>query len=259
MKKFFFAALCIICFQTSQAQITDSTRITRTDSTIATTSTPKQNRERKKIDISNRSSDHFMLQYGFDNWATSVDSVKPSGFSRFFNAYFMLDKPFKTNPHYSVGLGLGIGSSNMFFKNTYVDVKSNSALLPFRNVDSANHFKKFKLTTVFLEAPIELRYSSDPENANKAFKVALGVKVGTLLKAYTKGKTLQDKNGSTINAYIAKESSKRFFNSTRLAATARVGLGIFSLYGSYQITGVLKDVAGPDIKPYSIGLTISGL
>ena len=131
--------------------------------------------------------------------------------------------------------------------------------MPFRRVDSINHFKKFKLTTIFLEAPVELRYNSDPENANSSFKAALGVKIGTLLKAYTKGKTLQDKNGNTINDFIAKESSKRFFNSTRLAATARVGLGIFSLYGSYQITGVLKDIAGPDIKPYSIGLTISGL
>jgi hypothetical protein len=261
MKRFLFTAVCFICHQAVHAQTTDSiTRNNATDTTVVSPATPTTvKRERRKIDISNRSSDHFMLQYGFDNWSTSVDSVKPSGFSRFFNVYLMLDKPFKTNPRYSVGLGLGIGSSNMFFKNRYVDVKSNASTLPFRNVDSINHFKKFKLTTIFLEAPIELRYSTDPENANKAFKVALGVKVGTLLTAYTKGKTLQDKNGNTINPYIAKESSKKFFNSTRLAATARIGLGIFSLYGSYQITGVLKEAAGPDIKPYSIGLAISGL
>ncbi|HEX8462151.1 MAG TPA: hypothetical protein VF623_12000 [Segetibacter sp.] len=262
MKKFFFTAACIICLHTVYAQTTDSTRttITATDSAVVSPRVESPvKKERRKIDLSNRSSDHFMLQYGFDNWSTNTDSVKPSGFSRFFNVYIMLDKPFKTNPRMSVGLGVGIGSSNMFFDNKYVDVKSTSSALPFRNVDSANHFKKFKLTTIFLEAPIELRYSSDPENANKSFKAALGVKVGTLLTAYTKGKTLQDKNNNTINAYIAKESSKKFFNSTRLAATARIGLGIFSLYGSYQITGFLKDGAGPDIKPYSIGIAISGL
>lgn len=262
MKKFFCTAVCIICLQAVHSQITPATPAT--DSTVAAPVQPVREaapakKDWKKIDLSNRANDHFMIQYGFDNWAGTNDSTKPSGFSRFFNAYIMLDKPFKTNPHMSVGLGVGVGSSNIFFNKRYVDLKSTTTLLPFRNVDSANHFKKFKLTTIFLEAPIELRYSSNPES-NKSFKVALGVKVGTLLAAYTKGKTLQDKNGNTINAYIQKESSKKYINSTRLAATARIGYGILSLYGAYQITPFLKDAAGRiEIRPYSIGLTLSGL
>jgi hypothetical protein len=213
----------------------------------------------KNIDLSNRSNDHFMLQYGFDNWSGKPDSIETSGFSRFTNVYFMLDKPFKTNPRFSVGLGAGIGSSNIFFDGTYVNIKSSATRLPFSNVDSTDHFKKFKLTTVFLEAPVELRFNTDPANSNKSFKVALGVKVGTLINAHTKGKTLVSKGGQTINDYIAKESSKRFFNSTRLATTARVGYGIFSLYGAYQVTSILKDAAGPEMRPYSIGISISGL
>jgi hypothetical protein len=171
----------------------------------------------------------------------------------------MLDKPFKTNPRFSVGLGAGIGSSSIFFDGTSVDIKSTGTRLPFRNVDSTDHFKKYKLTTVFLEAPVELRFNTDPANSNKSFKVALGAKVGTLINAHTKGKTLVNKAGQTVNDYIAKESSKKFFNSTKLAATARVGYGIFSFYGAYQLTSILKDAAGPEMKPYSIGISISGL
>jgi hypothetical protein len=214
----------------------------------------------KTIDLTNRANDHFMIQYGFDNWAGTPDSISPKGFSRFFNIYIMLDKPFRNSPHFSVGLGVGVGSSNIFFENTYVDIKSRSTRLPFTNVDSADHFKKFKLTTIFAEVPVELRYSSNPENANRAFKVALGAKVGTLLNAHTKGKTLVNKNGGTINNYIEKQSSKTFFNSTKLAVTARIGYGIVGLYGSYQITSLLKTGAGPEeIRPYSIGISISGL
>jgi hypothetical protein len=263
MKKFFFTAVCLICLQAVHSQTTPTSP--RTDSNVVAPvpSIPVETPAKKqwsKIDLSNRSNDHFMVQYGFDNWTGTNDSTKPSGFSRFFNAYIMLDKPFKTNPKMSVGLGVGIGSSNMFFDKRYVDVKSTGNTLPFRKVDSVNHFKKFKLTTVYAEAPIELRYNSNPENNNSAFKAALGVKIGTMLSAYTKGKTLQDKNGNTINPYIQKESSKKFFNTTRLAATARIGYGILSLYGAYQITSFLKDVAGPtEIRPYSIGIAISGL
>lgn len=218
----------------------------------------------KKIDLSNRAADHFVIQYGSDSWSGTPDSVKTKGFSRHFNFYFMLDKPFKNNPKFSVAYGVGIGSNNIFFDKKYVDIKSNSTKLPFRNSfpgTDSGYFKKFKLTSIFLEAPIELRYYSDPENPNKSWKAALGVKVGTLIKAYTKGKDLQTKGGQSVYGatYIEKESSKKFFNTTKLAVTARVGLGAFSLDAGYQITQVIKEGFGPEVRPFSIGLTISGL
>jgi hypothetical protein len=251
MKKSLLTAILAIFFIAAIAQ-RDSVNVRSTTGTSNSINW-------KKIDLSNRSNDHFMVQYGFDNWSGAKDSTKSSGFSRFTNVYFMLDKPFKTNPRYSVGIGAGVGSSNMFFERKTVDVKSLGTRLPFTIRDSADHFKKYKLTTVFLEAPVELRYNSNPLNSNKSFKVAIGAKVGTLINAHTKGKTLQNKSGQTINNYIAKESSKKFFNSTKLAATARVGYGIFSLYGAYQVTALLKDNAGPELRPYSIGISISGL
>ncbi len=240
----------------SQSQIIDTTK------TILSSPEPNKttlSKNWKNIDLSNRSNDHLVIQYGIDNWSAQPDSVKPSGFSRHFNMYVMLDKPFKTNPHFSVGIGVGVGSSNMFFERKSIDVKSTGTRLPFKSLDSADHFKKYKLTTAYLEAPVELRFSSSPEENNKSFKAAVGIKIGTLLSAHTKGKTLESKSGATINNYTAKESSKKFFNSTRIAATARVGYGIVSIYGAYQISTLLKDGAGTDIRPYSIGICISGL
>lgn len=257
MKKLLFTAVCILILQVLNAQTTVT--VPPNDSTVVTVQ-PTPKRTNPKIDLSNRSNDHVMVQYGLDGWSGVVpDSAKPRGFSRFFNAYIMLDKPFKTNPRFSVGLGVGIGSSNIFFERKLVDIKSQATRLPFTNLDSANHFKKYKLTTVYAEAPVELRYSSNPENSNNSFKVALGAKVGQLINAHTKGKTLESKSSSTINSYIAKENSKKFFNSTRLAVTARVGYSILSIYGAYQINTFLKDVAGPEIRPYSLGICISGL
>jgi hypothetical protein len=218
----------------------------------------------KKFDLSKRSGDHFVLQYGSDSWGNLPDSISTKGFSRHFNVYVMLDKPFKTNPKFSVAYGVGIGSSNIFFDKKYVDIKANATKLPFRASVTGNdssYFKKFKLTTIFVEAPIELRYYANPANPDKSWKAAFGVKVGTLLKAYTKGKDLQTKAGASVYGptYVSKESNKRFFNTTRVAATARFGFGIFSLDAGYQITQVIKEGFGPEVRPFSIGLTISGL
>lgn len=215
-----------------------------------------------KIDLSSRAADHFMIQYGSDSWTNRPDSVRTgSGFSRHFNMYVMLDKPFKSNAKFSVAFGLGIGSSHIFFNNMKVDIKANAARLPFTRADSTDHFKKYKVTNVYAEVPVELRYYSNPENPNKSWKAALGVKVGTLLKTYTKGKNLVTKNGFSVYGptYIQKESEKRFFNGTMLALTGRVGYGFISLDAGYQINGVLKDGAGPVMNKFSFGITISGL
>jgi len=140
-----------------------------------------------------------------------------------------------------------------------VDLKAAPGLLPFTPVDSAEHFKKYKLASTFLEVPLEFRFTARPAEPNKSFKAAIGLKAGTLLNVHTKGKTLLNAAGTTLNSYIEKENSKRFINGTHFMATARVGYGIFSLFGSYQLNRFLKDGAGPAIKLYQVGLTISGL
>jgi hypothetical protein len=96
-------------------------------------------------------------------------------------------------------------------------------------------------------------------NSGKSFKFALGVKVGTMINAHTRNKDYENANGGIVNSYLMKESSKRFFNTTRLSAHARVGLGHLSIYGSYQVTTLFKDGVAAEIRPFSIGLTLSGL
>lgn len=207
-----------------------------------------------------RAGDHIMITLTSDHWSGAPDSIgnRIKGLSRGLGFAIMLDKPFKSDPHWSVAFGLGVNGSNMFFKNTSIDIKAVGTTLAFKNVDSADHFKKYKLVNVYAEVPIELRYIFTPEKKS-SLKAALGIKVGTLINAHTKGKTLQNSSGTTINSYILKESKKTFFNGTRIAATARIGVGSFSLVGTYSLTSLIKDGAGPDIKPWQIGICISGL
>lgn len=216
-------------------------------------------KKKKEIpDMSNRPNDHFLLQLGYTGWAGKPDSINTGGFSKSINAYFMFDFPFKTNPSLSMAFGPGISSDHILFSKTHVGIKENTAMLGFNNVSDTNHFKKTKLATVYLEAPIEFRYSADPLKGN-GLKLAIGVKVGTMLTAHTRNVKFQNKAGNSINDYVMKESSKKFFNKNRLSLMARAGFGHFSLYGSYQFTNLLKDGTGPELRPYSIGLTVSGL
>ena len=239
-----FLLLTCLSFTTLFAQDTTATR-----------------RGDKRINLADRPADHFMVQITSDHWTSMPDSISShqSGFSRGLNIYLMTDKPFKGDPHFSIGIGIGVGSSNIFFKKENVDLKSGLTKLPFTMLDSTTHFKKYKLSESFLEVPLEFRYSSHPENSAKSFKVAIGLKGGTLINVHTKGKDLQDKNNNTLNSYTEKESSKKFFNTTRIMSSLRVGYGIVSLYGSYQLNNVLKDIAGAPMRLYEIGISLSGL
>jgi len=220
-----------------------------------------QNKDWKR-DIVERPGDHFLVQLTSDHWSGAPDSIsnRIGSLSRGLGISLMLDKPFKTDPHWSVAFGLGINASSMFFEKMSVDINAiGVSKLPFTNRDSLNHFKKYKLVTAYLEVPVELRYIFSPQKENKSWKAALGLKIGTLINAHTKGKTLQDKNGTTINSYTEKVSKKSFFNSNRVVATARVGIGHFTLVGNYSISSLLKDGVGADIHPFQVGLCISGL
>ncbi len=219
-------------------------------------------KEKKDFDkVFNRAGDHIMFQASSDHWMGAPDSINSriKSLSRGGSIYIMLNRPFKGSPHMSVAFGVGVSSSSIFFKNMSVGVTSLTTTLPFTNLDSSDHFKKYKLNTTYLEAPIELRYTTDPLNENKSFKIALGVKVGTLLNAHTKGKSPEDKTDASINSYTEKENSKRFINSTRLSATARVGYGHYSLFGTYQINSVFKTGVAADIKLFTVGFCLSGL
>ena len=206
-----------------------------------------------------RANDNFLLQLGYTQWNGKPDSIKTKGFSRTFNMYLMLDFPFKTNPHWSVALGPGIATDNIFFDEMNVDIKGQSENLVFDNRSDTVHFKKYKLATAYLEAPVELRYRFNPNDDRKSVKIAIGAKIGTLLNAHVKGKELQNSNDDAINDYTLKESSKRYFNKTRLSLMGRIGFGNFTLFTSYAITPVFKEGVGPQVRPLTIGLTLSGL
>lgn len=217
-------------------------------------------KENKKISLANRANDHFMIQMGYLGWSNIPDTINNNkkGISKSFNFYFMFDFPFKTNPNLSMAFGPGIASDHFIVKNTDVGIKNSTPSIYFTDRSDTNHFKKTKLATVYLEAPVEFRYSADPYTG-KGLKLAIGVKVGAMINAHTRNATLQNSENKTINDYVSKENSTRFFNKTRLSGMVRAGMGHLSLFGSYQFTPLFKDGQGPDVRPFSIGITLSGL
>jgi len=228
-----------------------------------TSSTKKKKKDWSQVKLTNRANDHFMIQYGWLNWASIPDSINKRGWSNTFNAYFMIDMPFKTDPRFSIAFGPGIGVDNMFFEKTTVTITNHLKPLEFKNLADTNHFNKYKLVNAFAELPLELRFVLNPENTNKSFKVAIGAKICIHMSAHTKGKAWKDKTGHVIEGFddkfIQKNKYYYFFNGNRFQGTFRMGYGFISAFGTYQFNSLIKEGLGPQVKPWSIGITLSGL
>lgn len=205
--------------------------------------------------VSKAARDFVLLQFGYSNWITKPDTVKTKPFSYTFNAFLCYDFPIKKT-HLSFAAGLGISTTSTYLDNQVLKIDNTDTLgvaATFIN-DSIVNYKRYKFNTAYITAPFELRYFSNINNRNRGFKAAIGLQVGTLVSGHTKG--LRSVQGTNIKD---KEVTKRYLTPWNFAATARVGWGNFSVFGSYNLTNVFKDNQGPPITPMSVGICLTGL
>lgn len=224
---------------------------------LAQDATDKVNSNAMPAAISKPGRDFFMLNFVYNNWLNKPDSVKLKTFGYGFHASLCYDFPIKKT-HLSFAAGLGINTSVVYLNQ---EVIRNTDTFTAGGYNSQLHFrpdtvgfKRYKFNTTYLQAPFELRYFSNTDNRNNSWKGAIGLEIGTLLGAHTKATTSVD---GTVVKY--KVDTKRYVTPWNFAATARVGYGNVTLYGSYNLTNVFKENAGPTATPFSLGICLVGL
>jgi hypothetical protein len=233
MTKYFIVAAFMFCMTTLQAQ------------------TSQSNATKKGYAAPSR--DYIMIQVGTEQWTNLPDSIKTTSIGRVFNAYLCYDFPISKS-NFSFAAGAGIGTSNIYFKDQIINLSDTTPAIQFLP-EGATNYKKYKLSTAYVEAPFEIRYFSNKDNRNKGFKAAVGLRVGALISSKTKGKyTL---NSKPINDKVV---TKRYIETWRYAATLRLGYGNFSVYGAYNISNLFRVNSGPEnIRPFQVGVCLSGL
>jgi hypothetical protein len=273
MKKYVFTALVTFAAtavfaqqkQTNPPPATDTTAAKNKVSPPATTTPPSTDKKGKK-DWSKikpdprKSQDHIMVELGYDNWVGSTDSMNISGANHSENIYFMYAWPFKSDGRLSLAAGVGLGSSNIYFAHQEVMVAAwQNQTLAFPDEEGTFHYKKYKLTTTYLEFPVELRFAVDPTNMDHTWKFAVGAKIGLMLSAYTKGKGYEDGTGHELANITVKNSSKQFFSGAEFTPTIRVSKGVIGFFAQIHANPLIKGAAGPPIFPISGGIVLSGL
>lgn len=204
-----------------------------------------------------KSKDRLVLGFSHDNWLNTPDSVKTKWYNRGFSVHIMYDIPILESKHFSIAPGFGLTNNNIY---TDAQLQSDSTGSFFTPYADGVDYDRNKLTTTFLEIPVELRFRTKPnEKTNKSFKIGIGVKGGYLIDAHTKYRgdnvyLTQREDSKTIKF---KEDFLPNIAKYRLSSSFRVGYGNFNVFANYSLTTLFDKDKGPDINPISVGITFN--
>ena len=143
--------------------------------------------------------------------------------------------------------GLGFRFNRYAFKNTNTTLSYNDTTI-FPQLDSVNEYHKNFLNTSYLSVPLMLAIvpGKDPKNS---FHLSMGV-IGSLRLGS------RVKQRYEVNNQNLKDIKRGHYhiNPFLLDATARIGVGRFTLYATYGLTSMFERNKGPEYYPFSIGL-----
>jgi hypothetical protein len=145
--------------------------------------------------------------------------------------------------------GAGLQYNSYQFKNDYTLASINDTIVAFQ--DSTISISKNKLRTTWLRVPLLVEFNTS-KYRDKSFHLAAGVVGGLHLGSMYKQKYSQDGGD-----YKVKTKNEFQVAPYKLEAMVRVGFGSLNLYGSYQLTELFENDHGPELYPFTLGLTIA--
>lgn len=151
--------------------------------------------------------------------------------------------------HVGVLTGLGLEFNNYFFDNDNTIREANDFVVG----DSLDgKVSKSKLTTTYLKVPLILEVQFPHTIRARRVFISAGVVGGLKLGSHTKvvykqnGGKNKDKNRDDFN-----------INPFRYGLTARLGYGSVSVFGDYYLTPIFVKDKGPELNPFTIGLSFN--
>jgi hypothetical protein len=182
--------------------------------------------------------------------------------SRTVNVYYQYDFRILKS-RFSFVPGIGLSMERYKFKNFrilgYDEDDSLSLLQPSDAMVNLPGIKKSQLVTNYIDVPLELKYSSKPDDPARSFKASVGGRIGYMYDSFRKLKYKQE--GEMMRL---KDKQDFNLNKVRYGVFGKIGVGNFAIVGYYNLTNLFEDGKGlgekgiiQDFPTYTIGISLS--
>ncbi|MBL4710272.1 MAG: PorT family protein [Flavobacteriales bacterium] len=153
-----------------------------------------------------------------------------------------------TKEKFGLMTGLGIKYNGYSLKNDVLVVNQSDST--FGVEDPTKNLSKNKFKTTSLQVPFMLETNLG-KDAEHSFHLAVGAMVNWRIGSKTKQKYKQDGE-----RFKKKDKNDFNINPFQFAAVARLGYGDFTLYASYSLTPLFEKDKGPEVYPFTVGLSL---
>jgi len=144
--------------------------------------------------------------------------------------------------------GLGIEWNNYRFNNS---VKLDPDKDKIAQVEKpARDYTKSKLNVRYLNVPLILEFQTNPKSDINSFHIGAGIIGGLRIGSHSKNVYEDNKR------QIEKVREDFHLNPLKADATVRIGWGKLNLYGNYSLLALFREDKGPELYPFSLGLTL---
>ncbi len=219
------------------------------------TETTRADTPPKGVDFSQmQTRDRLIFEIAHDNWTNKPDSLKVRWWNRGVNIYLMYDMPLLNSKNVSFAPGLGISTTNVYHNSRIMNNDSVSFFRPIENISDTLSWRKNKLSTTFIDVPLELRFRTNPNRYNKSFKIAIGARVGYMLSSKIKYKGELENEPDEV---FLKNKRLPNINNFKYGPSIRIGYSNFNIFAYYSISTLFERNAGPGIRPLSIGFSFN--
>ena len=197
------------------------------------------------------------------------------GMNTFANSEFEFEYPenvdfMDLNTNKSIGFNLNFGEKNFGIINSYMGLVSGWGLefnhyslsnnVTLEDVDgitigvedTENTFDKNRLSTCYLTIPLMMEFQIPVTGEHKRLYLSAGVVGG--LRLFSRNFQKYKDDDEKVKNKIKDDFNLKGF---RYGLTARVGYGDIGFFTTYSMTSLFKDDKGPELYPWTFGITLS--
>lgn len=188
--------------------------------------------------------------------------------------FFEQNVALSKNKKWGIVTGLGTSWNNYrFSKATRLNADS-SQLIGY--VDSGISIRKSKLTNWYLNVPLIFEFQTNSYQKKNSFHIAAGMIMGIRLSTHTKKYYDEYNKEFDVTRYYpepaddyvtdftlispnyskAKNYDDFYLNPFKWDATVRIGWGFINLFATYSVNTMFKKDKGPELYPWTVGITL---
>jgi len=170
--------------------------------------------------------------------------------------------------------GLGFTLNNYYFTGSYTWIGDSATLKAYNTVDDKGKNASMKVNKLFVSyitLPLLFEYQTNAGHRINSFHVSAGVIGGLRLQTYQKQRLyqweetyyLEDASKTRVASFYAddpviRNQGQYHLNPFRLDASLRVGWSYLNLFATYSLTPMFQKDKGPELYPWTVGITLVG-